>query len=102
MEANLNAKIYGKTDPGNKLFVVTFIEEDYPEDSITEIWGAKDDNDLYDLIEESRCNDEHWGLSILRYEEIGSFPPAQRMCKCPKGNLCDQCDIHRECNHFEK
>lgn len=118
MEANINASIHGKPKLGDKLFIVTFIDEEDLEDTIIEVWVAKDENELYDLVQSSKVPDDmdeedealvemksefadDWGLKIL-YKEIGKFPSAQRMCKCPKGNLCDQCDIHGECNYLEK
>ena len=73
---------------GKKLFVVVTIDKDDSEDSSTQLWRAKSQDHLYDLVKEeyvgddfeddeeffgqspSDIFDEDWGFSIL-VTEIG-------------------------------
>ena len=80
--------IMGNANSGNKLYIVTFVDREDSEDTKTETWGAKDDDELYDIVKENTVGqkadfdteedpieqkfEEDWGLEIL-YESIGTI-----------------------------
>ena len=80
--ANIHGRIEGPV-AGMKLYAVTTIDQDDAEDTTTEMWIAKDDDDLAALVKEEYCGEDdgdeaydyasklfesEWGLEILSVE----------------------------------
>ena len=69
-----------KSDAESKtLFVLVVVDQDDTEDTMTELWLARDEDHLYDIVKDDRVGedefladkfDEDWGFNLL-YKEVG-------------------------------
>ena len=71
MDIKINSEeIHGYSSKHNILFAVIFVDKDDTEDTFIELWGAKDENELFDLCKEYHVGDDE-------DPENGQFEPGR-------------------------